>query len=226
MIVVIAGMYRSGSTFSFNVARELLLRRGSLHQSTGPDIYEALSNSNTDHILLRAHELDATSIRLCQVGGARVICTTRHPTDAVASLIEVFEWSEEEAVERIRQWLHLYQEIKGVALTVNYSEIDRRPIGAVRQMGKYLVGRVGVGEILDIARRYSKANVKVTTDRLERSSPGVQDIGFSWYDNNTYFHRRHISSLRTRSAEQRLPQEQVRRIEAALLRDAKELTTK
>jgi len=31
MIVLVAGMPRSGSTFSFNVARELLLARGSVH---------------------------------------------------------------------------------------------------------------------------------------------------------------------------------------------------
>ena len=50
MIVLIAGMPRSGSTFSFNVVREILLARGSVYQESCEDVIGAVGRSGgTDH---------------------------------------------------------------------------------------------------------------------------------------------------------------------------------
>jgi hypothetical protein len=67
--------------------------------------------------------------------------------------------------------------------------------------------------------RCSKAEVKKRVDALPREGPNVKDIGLSWYDTNTFFHRRHVSSLKSRSAEERLSSNQVVRIRAALAED-------
>ncbi len=67
--------------------------------------------------------------------------------------------------------------------------------------------------------RCSKAEVKKRADALPREGPNIKDIGLSWYDTNTFFHRRHVSSLKSRSAEERLSSNQVVRIRAALAED-------
>ncbi len=50
----------------------------------------------------------------------------------------------------------------------------------------------------------------------------MRDIGFSWYDETTFFHRRHVASLDSRPAEQRLSGEQLMRIRLALEGAARE----
>ena len=56
-------------------------------------------------------------------------------------------------------------------------------------------------------------------DALPREGPNIKDLGQTWYDANTLFHRRHVSSLKSRSAEERLSLSQVVRIRAALAED-------
>lgn len=81
---------------------------------------------------------------------------------------------------------------------------------------RFLVPNVRLTEIWRSARRHAKSEVKKRTETLSRDRPDVRDIGFSWYDTHTFFHRRHVSSLKSRSALERLPFEQVERIRVSL----------
>jgi hypothetical protein len=58
--------------------------------------------------------------------------------------------------------------------------------------------------------------MKQQTDALEIATPGITDLGFSYYDSRTFFHRRHVSEVRSRSAEQRLTPERLRMIRDSL----------
>jgi hypothetical protein len=116
MIVFIAGMPRSVSTFSFNIAREALSARGRLHQENSRNVLAELAQAgDVDHVLIKAHQLDGLSILLGRYGAMRVICTVRKPEDAVASWMQMFNASEEEAIAGMRAWLRLYQELKPFA---------------------------------------------------------------------------------------------------------------
>lgn len=218
MIVFIAGMPRSGSTFAFNVARDTLNRRGSVYQEAAlPDILPDLSRAgDVQHVLLKVHQLDQFGISLGRFGAARVVCTIRNPEDAAASWIESFGYSEDEAISTMRAYLGLYKHLRPFALTVGYRTIDQHPFKAARQIMRFLVPNVTIPEIWHIARQHRKAEVKKRTDKLSLSDPGVKDLDFSYYDEKTFFHRRHVSSLKSRSALERLPSEQVQRIRAAL----------
>ena len=88
-------------------------------------------------------------------------------------------------------------------------------------MAAWLIGRhLRCGttwrETREIASRHNKVTVKQRVDRLAREHPGIVDIGFSYYESETFFHRRHVSSLMSRAAEERLPATQLERIKAAL----------
>lgn len=222
MIVFIAGMQRSGSTFTFNIARDLLRARGRVHQEAPAeaDMIQALDRSGgADHVLIKAHAVTPETAALARHGALRTVCTVRRIEDAAASWIETFGWSEAETVEHLRAWLALYAQLRNVALLVPYGEVDRRPWLAAWRIARFLDPRAGLGEALRIARRHAKAQVKRRVDALEKTSEGVEDIGFSYYDRGTFFHRRHVSSLRSRAGEERVPPGQLARIRQTLAAD-------
>ena len=126
MIVLIAGMPRSGSTFSFNVAREIFSARGSVYQEPCEDVVGAVSRSGgTDHVLVKGHNLDATSLALARAGGMRIIMTVRRVEDAMASWLETLDTVPEPVTLGVmRAWLALYEQLRTKALLVPYEQID------------------------------------------------------------------------------------------------------
>ena len=139
MIVFLAGMQRSGSTFAFNIAREVLRARGRVYQQDGADIVSALSRADgAAHILLKAHEADPVCVALTRQGAIRTICTVRRVEDAVASWIETFGFEEADAIESMRKWLDLYRQIRPFALTIPYELIDKHPFLAGWKIGRYI----------------------------------------------------------------------------------------
>ena len=220
MIVFVAGMQRSGSTFAFNIARDVLLARGRLYQDVSGDVQATIARAGeADHILMKSHAAEPSTLALARYGALRTILTVRRVEDAAASWINTFGWSEAETVEHLRAWLGLYARLRHSALIVPYAELDRRPRRAAWRIGRYVSSDVNPLETMRIARRHSKAEVKRRADALTPDTAGVQDIGFSFYDTTTYFHRRHVSSLRSHSAELRLPHDQIARLRAALAPD-------
>lgn len=220
MIVFIAGMQRSGSTFVFNVARELLQARGRTHQEATPDVMGALERSgDATHLLLKAHSAQPPLIALARHGGMRTVITVRRVEDAAASWMETFGWSPTEAVDHLREWIALYVRLRDVALIVPYAQIERRPTWAAWRVARHLFADAGAREVARIARRYSRARVKAHVDSLDPHGQGVRDIGFSYYDEVTFFHRRHVSSLAPRPAGQRVDPERLACVLASLAPD-------
>jgi hypothetical protein len=217
MIVLVAGMPRSGSTFSFNVARELLLARGSVHQEATYDVAGMLERSGgADHLLLKAHATDRATMALARHGAFRTIITVRRIEDSIASWLDTFGWSDAEAVQHLRDWIQLYIGLRDVALIVPYEQVDRRPAWAAWRIARFLCPGVRPSEALRIARRFSRARVKAHADTLTADGDGVTNIGFSYYDTQTYFHRRHVSGLRSRPAHERVPPARLACVTAAL----------
>lgn len=213
-------MVRSGSTFAFNVARDVLLARGQTYQEASGDVAATLAKAGeAPHILMKAHSVDALTLGLAQRGALRTILTVRRIEDAAASWIDTFSGTEVDTVGHLRSWLALYAKLRDAALVIPYAELDERPWRAAWRIGQYLSPDVSADEALRIARSHSKAAVKQHSDAIVRDGPGIEDIGFSYYDRSTYFHRRHVSSLRSRPAEDRLPAEQLARIRLALAPD-------
>ena len=217
MIVLVAGMPRSGSTFSFNVGREVLLARGRVHQEATHDVAGALERSGrADHVLLKAHAVDHATMVLARHGALRTVITVRRIEDSIASWIDTFGWSDAEAVGHLRDWIQLYIALRGVALIVPYEQVDRRPAWAAWRIARFLHPGVSPIEVLRIARKFSRARVKAHADALIADGEGVTDIGFSFYDEQTYFHRRHVSGPRSRPARERVPTARLDYVTAAL----------
>lgn len=208
MIVVVAGMQRSGSTFSFNVARELLDTRGGVSTFATNSLMEALSApSKTRHAIIKSHSPDDLINSLLKKDGLPCLCTVRKPEDAIASWMHVFGFSIQESVSTYRQWLIWHQSMFRHMLNLRYEEIDRFPFLAIQKISRYLVHDWGLDEAMRIWWRNRKSAIHAQTKQLQRD--GTIDIGFSHYDKRTFYHRRHISSLNSRTAAECLPKDQV-----------------
>lgn len=216
MIVVIGGMQRSGSTFSFNIARDLLSTRGTVFQAPENSIINVVNRSgHSDYVIVKSHDLDDSSVRLVSLGAAKSICTIRKPEDAIASWMETFSFTLDESIDHMKAWIDMFYRIKSHSLVIDYELIDRRPLYAALKIARYL----GIGSPIDayrISRRHSKASVKAFSDRLLEDRSGLIDIGFSKYDPSTFYHRCHVSTLKSRPAVERLPRHTIVAIRSRL----------
>jgi hypothetical protein len=177
VIVLIAGMPRSGSTFSFNVARQILAARGSVYQETCEDVVGVVGRSGgADHVLVKNHNLDEPSLALARAGAMRIIMTVRRVEDAMASWFDAFDAVPEAvALGVMHHWIGLFQQLRTKALIVPYEQIDRRPWVAVWRIARAICPIVYPTEVLAITRRLSKATVKRQTDMLPIEASGVTD---------------------------------------------------
>lgn len=217
MIVFLAGMPRSGSTFSFNVVRELLARRGTVYQEAIDSIGPALAHAGgASHVLIKAHAADASTIERVKTGEIKAICTIRKPEDAIASWMEAFNPDLGETLALFRGWFALYERIREHALIVAYEEVDRNAMHAARAIAHYVCPGAPDTEISPIVTTHSKGAVFERVEKLPKDGPGIQDVGFSHYDTSTFYHRRHVSTLVSRSAHERIGDEVVGKIRADL----------
>jgi hypothetical protein len=213
MIVIIAGMPRSGSTFSFNVVRELLLARGTaawLSDNTLPPPEEM---SRTDHFILKSHNPDPHVLGLIETGEAKAICTFRKPEDAVASWATAFGFSVAESVGMVRSWLEWHAPRRRCTHNIDYEQIEGDPMLAIESIAGYLLGKVDAEEAHRLLGVYNKNSVFDRVTEMERS--GTVDIGFSYYDPKSFFHRRHVRSLETATASETMSAEELLQVRQA-----------
>jgi hypothetical protein len=118
----------------------------------------------------------------------------------------------------MRNWLKLFAQLRAHSLIVPYEQIDRYPWIATWRIARFLCP-VGPAEVIAIARRYRKAEVKRRAEEFRVGDAGIIDAGFSHCDQQTFFHRRHVAALHSRSAEQVLSKEALARIRETLASD-------
>src|SRR6266478_1010937 len=216
VIVVIGGMIRSGSTFSFNIVREVLALHGSVETASANSIERSCFDRPDDqHFILKTHAPDEDVLERIRQGSIKCVCTIRQPEDAIASWMRTFGFSLESAIGFVKTWLFWYQEISGQALTIDYLLVDLEPRRAIEKILEY-VGAVYDEPFVDaLERKYEKVRLKRIYDALVKDEETV-DLGFTYYHRETFFHRRHISSLRREAAGEELLPAQVEQIRAEL----------
>src|SRR5689334_20555047 len=110
-IVLCTGILRSGSTWSFNVARlmaKVIAGREKTPMWSGYLLSDQTEKffQTTGHppgpTIIKTHGLGPIAQEKVRTGAARAICTYRDPRDCVASLITFTGQSFENAIESIR----------------------------------------------------------------------------------------------------------------------------
>ena len=191
MIVLVNGMVRSGSTWSYNVVLELLRR-------AHPDeiVYGGFSETPVEfltrapksarHVAIKCHRLDRAARTLAQSGAARVVFTMRDPWDATASGMRAFGVSFAEALGNVALGLEAmrFHRETGTAVIVPYVEMSRRPEAAILRIARYLLGRgVPAGLVAEVAAETS----------FERMREKAAAIVGKRQDRATLLYRNHVS---------------------------------
>jgi len=218
VIVFIAGMPRSGSTFSFNIVRRLLETRGPVYQEPTYDILGALERAGeATHLLLKGHRADDVTLALTKIGAVKAVCTVRKPEDAIASWMTTFGFTLAESLDATKAWLRMFSAIRTHALIVPFEDIDQNPHSAAWKIARYVCADADELTVEKIASDYTKVKVKELSTEVEARNGDIEDIGFSFYDRKTFFHRRHVSAAETLGAADRIGAEQVMAIREALV---------
>lgn len=214
MIVVAGGMIRSGSTFTFNIARELLALEGSLEWDTANSLIKSVDGYN--NYLLKSHNPDVDIIGGILAGDICCICTIRRPDEAIASWMRTFGFSFEHGLSTIVTWLEWYSKVEKNVLTIPYFSVEETPRMVILDIAKYLNINCEASFCDDITERYDKSKIKLKYDNLKKED-GTIDLGFSYYDPETFFHRRHISTIRNKETALELTSDQNQRLRESVM---------
>ncbi len=196
MVVLFTGMFRSGSTWAYNIARVAMLGHGrAVHGEYRDDIGAAVAQCPPvirAH-LIKTHRPDPAGRGLIERGACRTVCTYREPLECIASNIEAFGHPFDHTLDRAVEALEFlrFQLAAPDVLFVAYEDITDRPGEAVRAITDYLEAPVPPDEVEAIARHFSRANVADFTARFKDHVTAQVGPTEAW-EGDTLFHTDHI----------------------------------
>nr|WP_242513278.1 FkbM family methyltransferase [Halochromatium salexigens] len=199
--VFCAGMPRSGSTWSYNVARQLLSHAFGAQQidggylGEGPPVDAALDQHVLPNKLrlLKFHQATRRTLELAEQGQARVIVTYRDPMNAVASLVDFFATPLPQAVAKIKRSLVEMQRWQqtGHALLIAFDAMMADNATEVRKIADFLDLPVQEEVIAAIVAETSYGAVKQRAEALGQGGEVLVRAGRSAYDPESLLHVGH-----------------------------------
>lgn len=204
-ITLCTGMMRSGSTWSFNVAR-LLMEQSAKQLNkkffSSYDDYLSLDNFLQEHasttstfIVIKAHHPSNYALKLINEEQVKNICTIRDPRDCVASnqLLEDKDFDESFGFTKIHlEYIQHYLNT-GSTLFVRYEEMMENPIRKIDVIAKYL--NINAAEEI-IKYIHQETNIEAAKKIIENipSQPkeAVHEEQSHLVDNKTILHQDHI----------------------------------
>jgi hypothetical protein len=227
-IVICNGMPRSASTWSFNVAMELLRHcvdhDDALHGDYDENIARFLSQAPrlVEHVVVKCHSLDALGRILARSGKAKVVYTRRDVADAVVSSMRMWRQDFEQALAPIEASLELFalHRESGRALLLNYDDIVGSPLRSVQRVAEYLEVAVEPRVVYEVAEATSLERMREKAAQLTR--PGSHDrlvlVNDVMHDRESLLHPAHIRDGRSGYGRELLSAEQVARLVSLLAR--------
>jgi Sulfotransferase domain len=192
MIVVIAGMFRSGSTFTFNIVRELLL--GEVYVLSGNSIpNEELIRDRSRNLVILSHSPDDALMNKIRAGHAVCICTFRKPEDVIVSWMDTFGFSFGESVDMIRRWLEWRNSAQGLMLNLRYEDLMDRPQRAILMIQRSLFGRIERRQATQLSARYNHARAERAREGKPDNMDAI-DIRLTAHDPTMRSHPQHVSN--------------------------------
>lgn len=197
MLVLCTGMYRSGSTWSFNVAKALIDSASkSVYADYSEDIQAAFAKfgDRYDHMVVKCHAVDAIGRNLIKHAGCWTVYTFRDPLDAVWSGMQVFKVSFEDALQKVKDSLD-FLKFQSQAEDVHfiwYDDITDYPLRRIEMLAEYLGVDAPPGVIRRIAKALDREQLKEKLQKIDKKKSDTEDTGYSVYDKKTLFHKGHV----------------------------------
>ncbi|WP_200280447.1 FkbM family methyltransferase [Rhabdochromatium marinum] len=216
--VFCAGMQRSGSTWSYNVAR-LILSRSVGEKSLeagyvgGGDPLDRLLGSRMKQgqlRLLKFHRATPQSLGYATLGLGKVVFTYRPPLNAVASIADFFGTSIENAVATIAaniQDMNLWVRT-GHALLISFDDLTLRSSEWISRMAAFLSVDLTAEDVAQIQQETAYERVKQKAEALGQQRESLIKAGSSAYDSQSLLHVGHAPLGRARDWRTQLTPEQ------------------
>jgi len=199
--ILCAGMVGSGSTFLYNVAREILLCDPGLSTlATYADEWNP-AFGNRHHLLIKSHWGLRSLAPLAERGTLRTIGSVRHPGDCICSDMERFGFDFDFAAKRVAFSLKFISALRPLedTLIVRYEDRFASGTATTATLARLFGIRVGADRLAAISQTYSAAATRDYADKLQtlpkvlRSPDNAEDF---WCP-TTQIHRGHIGKLRS-----------------------------
>jgi hypothetical protein len=200
MVVLCDGMFRSGSTWSYNVALQLVRsccphRKAYGLYSENPAVVLAAARPRISHLIIKSHILDPSAYELCRAGSIKAIYTWRHPYDAIVSAVGMFGYSVDYWIDRLQSTLRIwsFHRSTGSAYVISYDSIVSTPAASVSSIADYLGLNIQPEQASHIAEAMSAEQVKTFSQQIDELEPSrvVRRDGLV-YDRQTLLHQNHI----------------------------------
>tara|TARA_B110000438_G_scaffold36324_1_gene36078 strand:+ start:2815 stop:3852 length:1038 start_codon:yes stop_codon:yes gene_type:complete len=197
LFVLCTGMFRSASTWSFNICKTILSNKQTLCSEFNQSVQTVYSEkvNSYDNILLKCHNIDGFGMSLIKNNSVKVIHTYREPLAAISSGLQTFKDLEfENIIVQVKIGLELMEVIRKCdnVLTINYDEIINNPKNVIKKISTHLGYDLKNEDIQNINSQFKKDKIKKITKYISKNNKNVIDIGFSMYDKNTLFHKNHV----------------------------------
>ena len=165
-LIFCAGLYGSGSTWILNVVAEIermkapALKVAIVYSETLDDRLEREA-AGADVLLLKAHMPDAAIRIAAAQTGLPVIVSIRHPHDGVASLMQRFSFSFDDAAGMVEKSCAALLRLIPVCKPLILRYEDRFTTGSsgIEKIAAHLGRELSDGEMASMARRLSSESV-------------------------------------------------------------------
>ena len=229
--IFINGMPRSGSTWCYNIARELCTRNGVGniigYAGEGSDLDRVLQSPPGDAAtprLIKFHSPTKLALEMLESGRARAVYSQRDPRDVVVSLMDFNSASFDHIYAGLPGLLQQHAMWKQTANVqgLEYREIMEQPASCIRQVAEWLgleCSEALAGEIADACSAEStrKQIEKVDQAVNNQEAAEIQKVSDSrYYDTGTLLHANHIRSGKIGRYRDRLNAKQVKKLDAFL----------
>lgn len=203
-IFFVAGVFRSASTWTANVAAAILETRAPTRIMLADnylDLFRAAYLAR-EQIVVKTHKPDPTLRYFLEHAQAPLILTVREPAACVASLMIQFGNDLRTAWDDVVLSCDAVERVAGAArhLLLRYED-DARDVASVLRIAGYLGVSLSVEAAEDIALRFSTSQVRALIESLsEQGVFGVPPRPFMWHD-RSHWHHNHIGTGQDRACE-------------------------
>ena len=201
------GVIRSGSTWSFNVCRELFgleaqrnnEKMGSAYLDSQPleQFVTRQWGGVPGRTVIKAHTLGMNAMAVVRKGQAKAVCTYRDPRDCVASDLQFMNYPVEICLHRVSSTMspiRVYQSAPQHFLLVRYEDMmedTRREIRRVADHLQIAVDDAAV-EMID-AKTNMDASRQLCENIRKKPSGRVTQVATHLVDSETHLHENHIN---------------------------------
>ena len=212
MFVIALGTQGSGSTWCFNVIRDLLAKdRPDSVSLFAAEAVTLLRNvpPGTRNVVVKAHHLDAEMLTLAVLFQAKIVITTRDPRDSLVSLRERFGFGLHDSIRDLtRSAATLFMletqltsaDAYNMTLRLIYEERFMDRSSTIAEIASFLNISIDPENLEEIFERLTVDKIERKIDRL-KSIGKMDDLG---YDDESHLHPFHVGDGESGKWEQRL----------------------